>query len=301
MGERPRIDWRRRPRSQPLVVFKATIKRVAAPVGTDARQSDQPRAACATSRSRCASSSEISSRGPRSGGPPNAARTWSQTVRQRGLLRGGTRGHRDELFVESLRKRRRSCSGAVTRKACSWLAACVLASTAERGRPQDPDHLHPSVCALRALPQPRRPIPCPGCCLRVDGIGFSVAPEMAALRHLDLHHRDPPGPQVACESGSVACWYLLPRLTSRAQNPAPSTGDSRNLHGRWHAGLAQASAQMVHDHSHVEVEVCIYAQDHPALGGRLRYFGADRRHVPIPFRSRVHFTTPGSGRERTIL
>jgi hypothetical protein len=34
--------------------------------------------------------------------------------------------------VESPRKRRRSCSGAVTRKPCSWLAACVLALTAER-------------------------------------------------------------------------------------------------------------------------------------------------------------------------
>ena len=34
------------------------------------------------------------------------------------------------------------------------------------------------------------------CRLRVDGVGFAVAPEMAALGPLYLHHRDPGGLQV---------------------------------------------------------------------------------------------------------
>src|SRR5829696_8088185 len=71
-------------------------------------------------------------RGPRNGGPPNAARTWSQTVRQRDPLRGGSAATLTSSLVESPRKRRRSRSGAVTRKACSWLAACVLDLIAER-------------------------------------------------------------------------------------------------------------------------------------------------------------------------
>ena len=44
-------------------------------------------------------------------------------------------------------------------------------------------------------PRPRAP---PGLCgLCVFGIGFAVAPEVAALGSLDLHHRDPRGLQVA--------------------------------------------------------------------------------------------------------
>ena len=50
---------------------------------------------------------------------------------------------------------------------------------------------------------------------------------------------------------------------------------------------------MVQGHAYVEVEVRVHAQDHPALGGLLP-FGADRLHVPIPFRSRSHFKTRGA-------
>jgi hypothetical protein len=49
-------------------------------------------------------------------------------ARQRDQLRGDLQ----LLLVESPRKRWRSCSGAVTRKPWSWLAACVLALIAER-------------------------------------------------------------------------------------------------------------------------------------------------------------------------
>jgi hypothetical protein len=87
--------------SQPLgVVFKATIKSaVALSVPMPAKEIDSG-AACATSRSRCASSSEISSeRASRCDGPPNGARTtWSQTLRHEDRPASEARGHLDELF-----------------------------------------------------------------------------------------------------------------------------------------------------------------------------------------------------------
>jgi hypothetical protein len=75
-----------------------------------------------------------------------------------------------------------------------------------------------------------------------------------------------------------SCWYLLSQRTSRGQSPQPSGGASRNPS----RSLARStrpgfSAQTVHGHSRVEVEVCVHAQDHLDLG--LRLFGADRRHV----------------------
>ena len=45
-----------------------------------------------------------------------------------------------------------------------------------------------------------------------------------------------------------------------AQRRSPS-----NLRGRWRAGLAQTSAQMVHGYGHVEVEVRVHTQDHRNL------------------------------------
>ena len=54
----------------------ATIKSVAALSVPMPGKETNSGAACATSRSRCASSSAISSREPRNGGPPNGARTW---------------------------------------------------------------------------------------------------------------------------------------------------------------------------------------------------------------------------------
>jgi hypothetical protein len=53
---------------------------------------------------------------------------------------------------------------------------------------------------------------------------------------------------------------------------------------------------MVHDHSHVEVEVRIYTQDHRDLG--VRPFCADRRHVSrAPFA--VAVTSQPEEQERT--
>ena len=75
-----------------------------------------------------------------------------------------------------------------------------------------------------------------------------------------------------------SCWYLLPRRTSRGQNPPPSGGASRSpLRSLARSTRPGFSAQMVHGHSRVEVEVRVYTQDHRDLVVRL--FGADRRHV----------------------
>jgi hypothetical protein len=52
---------------------------------------------------------------------------------------------------------------------------------------------------------------------------------------------------------------------------------------------------MVHSHRHVEVEVCIHAQDHLGLG--VRPFGADRRHVSSSFQCRGNL--PPEEEERT--
>ncbi len=50
---------------------------------------------------------------------------------------------------------------------------------------------------------------------------------------------------------------------------------------------------MVNSHSHVEVEVRVYAQDHLDLG--LLSPGADHRHVPSSFRCGGHLFTRGAG------
>src|SRR5215212_2354553 len=116
-----------------LGLSPATIKRVAAfSVPMPAKESSSG-AACATSRSRCASSSAISL---------ERASYRRATERSANLVAEGTsRGSsprrkraatQTSSLVERLRKRLSSCSGAVTRKACSWLAACVLALIAER-------------------------------------------------------------------------------------------------------------------------------------------------------------------------
>jgi hypothetical protein len=57
---------------------------------------------------------------------------------------------------------------------------------------------------------------------------------------------------------------------------------------------------MIHGHSHVEVEVRVYAQDHRNLRG-VRLLGADRRHLISSLRSVAISFHPRSGRERTIL
>jgi hypothetical protein len=58
------------------------------------------------------------------------------------------------------------------------------------GSPEDPDHLHATLCALghtRCLAREHRP----SCDLCVFGIGFAVAPEVAAFGSLDLHSAIP--------------------------------------------------------------------------------------------------------------
>jgi hypothetical protein len=124
-------------------------------------------------------------------------------------------------FVERLRKRWRSSSGAVTRKASGsgWRPLGPGLNSGAAGRPQGPDHLHVPVAALGHA----RGLSCqnsPGCCLRVDRIGFAVAPEMAALGPFDLHNRDARGLQVAGESGSIA--LLVPSTPADLTDPKPS-------------------------------------------------------------------------------
>jgi hypothetical protein len=72
-------------------------------------------------------------RGPRSGGPPTGARTWWPLARQEGHLRGeASGGRRGELLRGEPAQTAAQLLGRRLRKACSWLAACVLALMAER-------------------------------------------------------------------------------------------------------------------------------------------------------------------------
>ena len=133
----------------------------------------------------------------------------------------------------------------------------------------------------------------------VGGVGLLELTARAsppALGALHLKHLDPPSPQVAGESGPVAACTFYPGTLEGAKTLSPTEEPLVTLHGRWHAGLAEAPAQMVQGHSHVEVQVRVHAQDHRDLGG-VRPLGADRPHVPSSFRCRHRL--PPEERQRT--
>jgi hypothetical protein len=61
------------------------------------------------------------------------------------------------------------------------------------------------------------------------------------LRALHLQHLDPAGPQVASEPRPVAAGAFYPGATHGAEALRPAEELLVTLHGRWHAGDAQAS------------------------------------------------------------
>jgi hypothetical protein len=101
-------------------------------------------------------------------------------------------------------------------------------------------------------------------------------------------------PQVPSEPSPVAAGAFYTGALDGAEALCPAEESLLTLRARRHAGLAQASAQMVDSYRYMEVQVRVHAHDHHALGG-LRPLGADGRSVPIPFRCRPHFTTRGMG------
>ena len=105
-------------------------------------------------------------------------------------------------FVESLRKRRRSCSGAVTRKACSWLAACVLASTAERWAARRTLIISTRPSALLGSPTASPAYSLPWLLPPSMGSDFPLRLRWRRLG-ISTSTTEIPWPQVACESGSV--------------------------------------------------------------------------------------------------
>src|ERR687898_2108623 len=197
-------------------------------------------------------------------------------------------GATPQTVAQSLRGRRAQALQLVgrLRPRLNGRAAC---------RTQGPDHLHAPVGALghaRGFSGQNR-----SCgTLGVGGVGLlEVAPRAwpPVLRALHLKHLDPPGPQMAGEPGPVGAGTFYPGAPEGAEILRPAQKPLVTLRRRWHAGLAQASTQMVQDHGHVEVEVRVYAQDHRNLRG-VRPFGADRRHVPSSFRCSGQFATRGA-------
>src|SRR5215218_7399381 len=91
-------------------------------------------------------------RGPRNGGPPNGARTWSPTVRREGHLGGGSvrPPRRDPSSSSRVRAEGRGVpqvpSGASP--GAGWRPLGPRLHRGATGRPQDPDHLHAAVSTL---------------------------------------------------------------------------------------------------------------------------------------------------------
>jgi hypothetical protein len=150
--------------------------------------------------------------------------------------------------------------------------------------PERPDHLHLAVCALgharRLAGQDRT-----GGRLRVFGVGFAVALEVAALGPFHLDHRDSHVLQVAGQTGPVAAGPFHPGAPYGAEPFRPTEEVAVAPESRGCLRLAQAPAQVVEYHRHVEVQVSVHPQHHldhifPST------CAAPRHSRPAPFRCR---------------
>src|SRR5215211_3217513 len=134
-------------------------------------------------------------------------------------------------FVESPRKRWRSCSGAVTRKPCSWLAACVLALIAERRAAR-----RVLIISTRPSPLLGTPDASPAKTARAarsasEGSDFRRLRRELGRRcsgHSTSSTSIPMALRWRASLRPRSCLCPLPRRTSRDQNPLPSGGASRN-------------------------------------------------------------------------
>ncbi len=173
---------------------------------------------------------------------------------------------------------------------------CGLASGLQRrlaSRSQEPNHLYLAVAALRLsdrLTGQHRP----GCCLRVDGVGFAVAPEVAPLWSLDLHHRDSCSLQVAGKSGPVAAGPLYTGASHRAKAFRP-TQESLTNAGVSHS-LSLCSVPLAHPGAcptgpepppRAQVEVSVHAQDHSVHAGGAFRIAEGSLHVCCSFQGAV--------------
>jgi hypothetical protein len=107
---------------------------------------------------------------------------------------------------------------------------------------------------------------------------------VAALRPLDLHHRDPRSRQVAGEPSAVAAGSLHSGAPYGPEPFRPREEVAVASDGRRCLRLAQAPAQVVEDHRHMEVQVCVHPQHH--LNRLPRSTHAAPRHSPRSFRCR---------------
>src|ERR671921_93437 len=239
-----------------LGLSPATIRSVAALSVPMPGKESSSGAACATSRSRCASRSAISSERAswrrateRSANLVAACTSLGPSPRRK---RAATE---TSSFVESPRKRWRSSSGAVTRKPWSWLAACVLALTAEWWAARRALIISTMPSALLGTPEAS-----PAKTARAARSASEGSDLLTLLREL---RRRCFGRSTSSTSIPLAlrwraslrlhsCWYLLPRRTSRSRSPPPSGEAFRNPS----RSLARStrlsfSAQMVYGHGHV--------------------------------------------------
>src|SRR5215216_687516 len=125
-------------------------------------------------------------------------------------------------FVESLRKRLSSCSGAVRRKPWSWLAACVLAVMAERRAAR-----RALIISTRPSPLLGTPDVSPANTARAARSASEGSDLTLGRLGCSTSSTSIPWPSSGEQALPHSCWYLLPQRTSRGRSPPPSTGASR--------------------------------------------------------------------------
>ena len=192
-------------------------------------------------------------------------------------------------------------SGAVTSRAWSWLAAWLLAFTADWRTDRKTRIIStrpsPLLGSPRASPAYSLPWLLPP---RRWGPTLAVAPEMATLLGLSTSITEIPAAfRWRASLRPRSCWCLLSQRTSRGQSPPPSTGASRNPFLRSLVGSTRSGAcpDGPRPPPCGSPGVCVHTQDHLDLG--IRSLGTDHSHVrAAPFDVAVTFH-PTSRRERT--
>jgi hypothetical protein len=111
------------------------------------------------------------------------------------------------------------------------------------------------------------------------------------LEPFNLRDCDPRGHQVASQPGALAAGAFDPGAPDSSEVFSPGKESLVAFGGRRHGQFAQAPAQVVEGHRHVEVEVRIHTQDHLDIR-TLRASYAGHHHVRCSFRFCAHYSWP---------
>jgi hypothetical protein len=96
---------------------------------------------------------------------------------------------------------------------------------------------------------------------------------------------------VAGESASVAAGPLYPGASYRTEALRPTEEFFMAPRRGRHLQLTQASAQLVQDYGHVQIEMGVHPQDH-LIRAVQPVHTTDRSHVRCSFRDRCHYYWP---------